>query len=399
MARNNFARCRPGSKSRTAAATALIAILGALCFSAAALGAAAPTGGGAAAPTAPTIRDAICISDCIGLRAATPGSVIQVSGANLGSVSAMAFKAKSGHVIAPVKSPTSTIATAKVPRGATTGRVLVRDAYGNRSRLSTENIEIHPVSELGTSGLLKLTAAQTTPKKAYYFGVRPPKLDYIIGSSQKLNDLRIDVVNRKGSIVRSFFRNDVPRNSTQSIRWNGKDSGGKTAPGGAYSFRVGAQSGQRARVGSRRDAGGLTFRLYGYIFPLRGPHTYGDGIGAPRAGHTHQGQDVLSACGLPLVAARGGRVQYNSYQGAAGNYIVIDGAGTGQDFAYMHLVARSPLKVGSVVHTGQLIGRVGQTGDATTCHLHFEMWSSPGWYEGGHFLNPTPSLKAWDRYS
>jgi murein DD-endopeptidase MepM/ murein hydrolase activator NlpD len=42
---------------------------------------------------------------------------------------------------------------------------------------------------------------------------------------------------------------------------------------------------------------------------------------------------------------------------------------------------------------------VGQTGDATACHLHFEEWSSPGWYSGGRPFDPLADLKSWDSYS
>jgi murein DD-endopeptidase MepM/ murein hydrolase activator NlpD len=43
---------------------------------------------------------------------------------------------------------------------------------------------------------------------------------------------------------------------------------------------------------------------------------------------------------------------------------------------------------------------VGATGDATGCHLHFEEWSSPGWYEGGSFMKAvTRHLKKWDSWS
>ena len=41
----------------------------------------------------------------------------------------------------------------------------------------------------------------------------------------------------------------------------------------------------------------------------------------------------------------------------------------------MHLAEPSPLKVGDLVRTGQPIGIVGDTGDATACHLHFELWA------------------------
>ena len=90
----------------------------------------------------------------------------------------------------------------------------------------------------------------------------------------------------------------------------------------------------------------------------------------------------MAKCGTPLVAARGGRVQYSGYQGAAGNYIVIDGKGTGYDMAYMHLLEPSPLQEGMTVRTGQPIGIVGETGDATACHLHFEIWTRPGLVRG-----------------
>ena len=101
-----------------------------------------------------------------------------------------------------------------------------------------------------------------------------------------------------------------------------------------------------------------------------------------------------------MRAARGGRVQWNKTRSAAGNYLVIDGKGTQTDFMYMHLKRRSPLQRGDRVRTGQKIGLVGETGNATGCHLHFEVWSGPGWYEGGHALSSVSNLlKTWDRWS
>ena len=54
----------------------------------------------------------------------------------------------------------------------------------------------------------------------------------------------------------------------------------------------------------------------------------------------------MADCGTPLVAARGGTVQYAGYEGNAGNYVVIDGKGTPLDFMYAHLAEPSPLQTG-----------------------------------------------------
>jgi murein DD-endopeptidase MepM/ murein hydrolase activator NlpD len=131
------------------------------------------------------------------------------------------------------------------------------------------------------------------------------------------------------------------------------------------------------------------------VFPLpKGKYAYGDGLGAGRG---HEGQDILTKCGKPIVSAQQGRVQVRKRQSAAGNYIVIDGKGKAKDLMYAHMKKKSKLKVGDKVTMGEEIGKVGDTGDATTCHLHFEMWSNPGWYEGGHPIDPKPNLKKWAR--
>jgi murein DD-endopeptidase MepM/ murein hydrolase activator NlpD len=255
-----------------------------------------------------------------------------------------------------------------------------------------------------STGALSLMAAQTTPRKSFYFGYRYPRLSYTIGSSQPLNDLRIDVVDTVGEIVKTFYREDVPADVESKVRWDGTTNEGRPAPNGRYSFRISPQGpvAPVARKATSSTTLSLAFAFYGYAFPILGDHEYGMSagrFGAGRSGHTHQGQDVMAACGTPLVAARGGIVQYSGYQGAAGNYIVIDGRGTGNDFMYAHLAEPSPLLTGETVRTGQPIGIVGETGDASGCHLHFEIWGPPGWYEGGSPFDPLPYLQKWDAYS
>lgn len=285
-----------------------------------------------------------------------------------------------------------------------------------------------PPSHSGTpdpapsAGTLRLISARTWPRKSFYYGVRSPRLRYEIGSDQPSNDLRVDIVADNGEVMKSFYRNDVAPETPDSVRWDGTAGGGRPARNGRYSFRIVPQAGDSAarrafqrsvrqtlrqarhEASSSAAAGplSLSFNLYGFAFPILGPHYYGGAggrFGAGRAGHTHEGQDVMARCGTPLVAARGGRVRYSGYQGAAGNYVVIDGKGTGFDTAYMHLREPSPLQEGMAVRTGQPIGVVGQTGDARGCHLHFELWTAPGWYEGGSPIDPLGYLKKWDAYS
>lgn len=255
-----------------------------------------------------------------------------------------------------------------------------------------------------SAGALTLVTAETAPRKSFYFGYRYPRLTYTIGSSQSENDLRIDVVDAAGEVVKTFYRENVAPNVANKVRWDGATNEGRPARNGRYSFRISSQAptAPAARRATSSTALSLAFAFYGYAFPILGRHEYGMSagrFGAPRSGHTHEGQDVMAACGAPLVAARGGKVQYAGYQGAAGNYIVIDGRGAPNDFMYAHLAEPSPLHTGETVRTGQPIGVVGETGDAQGCHLHFEMWSAPGWYEGGSPFDPLPYLERWDAYS
>jgi murein DD-endopeptidase MepM/ murein hydrolase activator NlpD len=137
----------------------------------------------------------------------------------------------------------------------------------------------------------------------------------------------------------------------------------------------------------------------GHRFPVAGPHSFGSPdarFGAPRTGHTHQGQDIIAAEGTPVVAVRAGRVTWVAYQaGGAGYYVVLAGDGEPYNYVYMHLQEGSVLvRKGDHVEMGQQLGSVGHTGDAEGPHLHFELWDGP-WYNGGHAIDPLPLLRQW----
>jgi len=152
-----------------------------------------------------------------------------------------------------------------------------------------------------------------------------------------------------------------------------------------------AMAGRRVGAAQAKQIG-----LVHDVFPIAGRHTYGDPFGAQRGGHVHEGQDVMADCGLPLLATGAGSVKFAGSQSLAGNYVVISAADGTADYVYMHLRDPALVHKGDAVTAGETIGFVGRTGDATACHLHFELWPAPGWYTGGRPVDPLPSLEAWD---
>ncbi len=384
-----------------------VAILVALFGMAGTASAAITAGGGLTVPGVPKISDVVCVSGCSKIRTSSPGGTVQVTGSGMDRVDVVNFAGKPKRVKAEPTSSSPGSLLVEVPEGAVTGRLRAISSTGSVSSPSGVVLEIGEPPPAQNSPL-KISDASTTPAIAYQYGARRPRLDFVVTGGRPRNDLRIDIVNASGSVVTSRTRLDVESGSSQRVTWNGK-KGRKAAPNGSYRFVVRSIDGTTAKLSKRltrartrasrtRASDPLGFRLYGYVFPVRGRHYYGDGIGAGRG---HQGIDVMADCGTPLIAARGGTVYYNAYQaGGAGNYLVINLAGTkNQSHVYMHLVKPSKFKVGSRIKTGQRIGLVGTTGRSTACHLHFEHWSSPGWYQGGTFLDPTSPIRRWDRYS
>jgi murein DD-endopeptidase MepM/ murein hydrolase activator NlpD len=139
--------------------------------------------------------------------------------------------------------------------------------------------------------------------------------------------------------------------------------------------------------------GAHTFPLLGHDWSFGGPDAR---FGAPRSGHTHQGQDVTAPSGTPIVAPAAGTITFVAYQASgAGYYVVMHEAGQNYWYAFMHLLAGSTaVRVGQQVGRGQLIGKVGATGDAEGPHLHFEIWQGP-WQAGGRPIDPLPYLQQW----
>jgi murein DD-endopeptidase MepM/ murein hydrolase activator NlpD len=248
------------------------------------------------------------------------------------------------------------------------------------------------------SGQIALKSEQAGPGRIFYNGKRKAIYHYVIDGTQR-QDVKVEAVHKHNhKVVRTWKQNNVEPGTDQHVTWGGNKEGGGAAPKGSYIFRI--KNGGQLANRSKTD-GDRSIKAYPYKFPVRGKHSYGDGVGAPRAGHTHQGQDIIASCGTKLVANRGGKIQYRAYQASgAGYYLVLDGKGTKHDYVFMHMKRKGRPKKGSRVKTGQRVGYVSDTGDASGCHLHFEEWSKPGWYEGGNFMAAvTKHLKRWDDWS
>lgn len=91
--------------------------------------------------------------------------------------------------------------------------------------------------------------------------------------------------------------------------------------------------------------------------------------------HGNNAVDIANSCGTPIYAAASGLVieakNNGQYNGGYGNFIKIQHP-NGVVTVYAHL-SEVMVKEGQSVDQGALIGRMGRTGEATGCHLHFEV--------------------------
>lgn len=129
-----------------------------------------------------------------------------------------------------------------------------------------------------------------------------------------------------------------------------------------------------------------------WVHPIRaGLHGIAPGAcwGAPRAGHTHKGVDLIAAAGTRIRAAHAGHVAVVRYDADGAGWYVALAHGGGWFTVYEHMRSRSPLSVGAAVAGGATIGYVGATGNAHGPHLHFEVHHGL-W----HPVNPGPFMRA-----
>ncbi len=368
-----------------------------------AAGAAASTGGTYASNPARAERVG-CSSGCADLHASRPGSTVRVYGRGMRDVRLVVFLGRPGASddvrARPTKVRSRTVYV-KVPSRAVGGPLRLYNADGTPSAPTPALDVDRGPTRTAAPGTVPPVDAAVDVHRAFYDGRRPAGLSFMVQDDRPVNVAITLVRATDGAVVAQWSPGVVAPHTAQSVTWDGLDTPThEPAPAGRYEFRVyTATGGARAAAAGDPPAAAQPFLFLDHRFPILGSHHYGTGagtFGAGRAGHSHQGQDVFADCGTPLVAARGGEVKIKRYEARAGNYVVIDGEGTDVDYVYMHLRRPALVGKGDHVYTGQRIGEVGDTGDAHGCHLHFELWSGPGWYTGGRPFDPLPDLRAWD---
>ncbi|WP_051343934.1 murein hydrolase activator EnvC family protein [Alicyclobacillus herbarius] len=138
----------------------------------------------------------------------------------------------------------------------------------------------------------------------------------------------------------------------------------------------GSSAGTGASAGASAPSTGSAPSASGWVWPVPSCHSisssYGYRIlnGKP---DFHPGIDIPGAYGAPIVAATSGTVVYAGPASGYGNWVVIESA-KGLYEIYGHMAGSSILvSPGQTVHAGQQIASIGNEGESTGPHLHFEV--------------------------
>jgi murein DD-endopeptidase MepM/ murein hydrolase activator NlpD len=348
--------------------------------------------GGAEVPGPPSVGAVECVaspeSPCRPAGALLRGREFTVRGNGLGRVAEIVFHGRRGRRddahVRPQRTGEAEVIAA-VPEEARSGKLSVVDRYGGRAKSPALLRVVDPAPQ---------APIDIAPGSRFFFDSR--RMPVFALDVPQAMEVQVELVNTgTGELVRSWTLAATP-DAPNEVRWDGLGPRG-VEPLGSYAFRIAGQ----VSVAAAQAPGTQSSFLYAdHLFPIRGRHNLGyTATNYFGGGRGHQGQDMFASCGTRIAAARGGRVEQAGYHSASGYYVVIDGAETDVDYVYMHMLAPPLVQTGQRVLTGQKIGEVGETGRATGCHLHFEMWSAPGWYQGGRPFDPLPSLESWDSFS
>lgn len=342
--------------------------------------------GGASVPSQPVVSELACRD---GQPRCAPSDTLTLQGSGLGDVRVVTFLGRRGRGDDRRARPSvreNHLLIVGVPSSARSGRVRVSSPLVGTARSRTRVLIVR--------GASSRSAAAGAAGDLYAGGT--PKVFRYRATPSAAGQASVEAFRVTDGVTVASWSVQADADGGGQVAWDGTVNG-IPVPVGRYAFRIvdpapATVPGDGAPVAA--------FNVFDAIFPIRGKHDLGqsstNGFGGGRG---HMGQDMFAACGTRLVAARGGTVAFAGYEARAGNYVVVTAADQ-RSYVYMHLRRASPLQTGQRVLTGQAVGEVGETGRASGCHLHFEMWTAPGWRTGdATAIDPLPELARWDTFS
>jgi len=163
---------------------------------------------------------------------------------------------------------------------------------------------------------------------------------------------------------------------------------GPTRPGATTTTTSTArQPGATTTTTAPGGGGGGPIATGAWVCPVQGARSFIDSWGFPRpGGRRHQGTDIMSPRGTPVVIPVAGSVSLRT-NGIGGLSFHLNG-NDGNYYYGTHMDSYANISAGSYP-AGTVVGYVGDTGDAkgTGTHLHFEI--HPG---GGAAVDPYPTV-------
>ncbi|MDQ3304682.1 MAG: peptidoglycan DD-metalloendopeptidase family protein [Actinomycetota bacterium] len=208
-------------------------------------------------------------------------------------------------------------------------------------------------------------------------------------SAAALHEVRQQVAEAEARLVELQRLDDERRAAEEARRQAEAVSRAPAAVAGGG----GSRSGTAGRPGSPGSSSGSSPAVAvvtgDWVCPVQGSRAFSNDWGQPRSGgRRHQGNDILSPRGTPVVANVGGRVR--AHQSGLGGISYYLSGDDGTTYYGTHLDSLSGAN--GPVAQGEVLGYVGNSGNASggPTHLHFEI--HPG---GGGAVNPYPTLSRY----
>ncbi len=371
--------------------------------------------GGGVSPSRPKVLSAQCWLDqglsCFGDRTVRPGQPLLLTGKNFSRTAEIVFrparskKAKkrrgSGRIArskAAAVVKTSSIDNSQLEASVPMLRqgkylVQVRNSSGLQSNPKSIKVLARPQIKPGNTP--RIVDAVAKFRRFYSGGTQPQAFVFQVSSLQSTVQANVELVEIASGTVLRQWNVDAKTNKATNVTWDGSLINGDAAPEGRYQFRlqvsdsagnVTTSTGSLAGKEAKKSA---TFSYQKYVFPIQGSYFMGRGRSAG-----HDGVDVMAKRGTPLVAVTSGKIEYVGNHGRAGIYLIISGFDNKRYF-YLHMNERPLVSKGDRVSAGQRIGSVGNTGNTSDYHLHFEVRDKAGknkrsWF--GRTLDPKKFL-------